>query len=780
CGTCHNPHDYEQSTDPDTGTTADNLKLIRNTISPDRVPGVQNPVVFQSPAHFAFDTEPYVGICQACHTQTNHHTNDDAADHAHQTGSDCTACHAHDDGLGLSGAACDACHGNPPTLSTPGGPNGMVDYPAPTGSLSAGAHSIHAGVSGYRFGCDTCHYGGMPDSAVSDNNLVQIGFDIFGRDASGTGYDGQSLDAPYDYEATNNTAVGTGATLTCTNIYCHGALADGTVWGAGGSTAPQWDGTASCGDCHAATSAAPPQSGSHAVHAGDTGLDLVCETCHAGYPATHVNNSANVSFAADPLLAGASYSGTPAMLDAYGDCSSLYCHSSVQNSTGTAGPASFATASWGGPSLDCDSCHGNPPSTGNHLSHLDNTGHGSTITFECTTCHALDSHGNYSIDVLGSQGYTHGGTPGNGFGMCATACHTGAIWGGTTLYCIDCHGSNEGEPPPPGQTAPTVVPEPSIISATPATVTLEWSAVAPSMGWQTQYYVEVSVNADYSSPVHTSGWITATSRTVTLDTSHTWFWRVRARDAARPGIISSWATNSFSITIDNTPLAPVLTAEPNYNSAGAAATVTLQWSAVACPDSDPTEYYVEVDQVSNFTSPDFASGYISGTSWSFQALPEKTYYWRVKARDAVHTAYESGWSYTDSFFDTYIASGSCPFLFVWDGQSFKFQTDLYGPGKLAAKSSRGYFTPNPNDYYVLATTPAEAGGQYRMRLVEERFETDYLDELKLFVMDVPPDRLVYADKPGFGETFGGFQGVLHTVARNLPAPLSVTHINTGA
>jgi hypothetical protein len=123
--------------------------------------------------------------------------------------------------------------------------------------------------------------------------------------------------------------------------------------------------------------------------------------------------------------------------------------------------------------------------------------------------------------------------------------------------------------------------------------------------------------------------------------------------------------------------------------------------------------------------------------------------------------------------------GSCPVLYVWDGEQFEFGTDLNGPGKLATKSSAGYFRPNPHDYYVLGVDPVETRGHYEMRLVEERFEVDYLDTLKLYAVDVPDDRDVYAEKPSFSTPFEGLEHVLHTVDTNLSPPVSATLVNTG-
>ena len=203
---------------------------------------------------------------------------------------------------------------------------------------------------------------------------------------------------------------------------------------------------------------------------------------------------------------------------------------------------------------------------------------------------------------------------------------------------------------------------------------------------------------------------------------------------------------------------------------------TLEWNPVSF--SDPVEYFVEVDDQESFASPNFTSGWISATSWSFTPEYYIPYWWRVKTRNAGDISKESGWSFVD-LFRVWSPSGSCPFLYVWDGEQFVFQSDMYGPGKLGTLSSRGYLKPNPHDYYILETNPVEKDGQYQMRLVEERFETDYMDELKLYVIDIPMNRRVYAEKPGFGGTLDDLQDVLHTASQIIHRPREITHVNTG-
>jgi hypothetical protein len=325
-----------------------------------------------------------------------------------------------------------------------------------------------------------------------------------------------------------------------------------------------------------------------------------------------------------------------------------------------------------------------------------------------------------------------------------------------------------------------VVPEENIEAAGPAEIVLEWNPVPPSAGWETEYYAVVSGAQDFNSqsPHYIFNWSTAIQWTVTLDTSRAWHWIVKARDVARPGIVSGYsATDSFHISIPGTPVAPVLIPEPGSTpTIVPIPPVILEWLPVSFPD--PVEYYVEVDTHSLFSSPDFTSGWVSATSWSFTPQYYAPYWWRVKARSALDPTKESAWSFVGKF-QIWDPSGSCPFLYVWDGEQFTFQTDIYGPGKLGTMSSRGYLTPNPNDYYLLETNPVEKDGQYQMRLVEERFETDYMDELKLYVIDIPMHRRIYAEKPGFGGTLGDLQDVLHTASQIIHRPQEITHVNTG-
>ncbi|RJR15265.1 MAG: CxxxxCH/CxxCH domain-containing protein [Nitrospiraceae bacterium] len=644
-------------------------KLIESTI---RTPSSGNRTArfFNNtgPKSFADGDGTYDGICEVCHTQTVYHRNNASGNHTHNEGLKCTLCHTHADGF--KGTGCDVCHGYPPVVSeATGGPHGLVNNPGVTGSAAAGAHNKH--VNDKFYPCDYCHYRSVGSGARHNDGPPQditMGFSLFGGFYNGGIYDGQAA-AGYDSSEANTTVIDPAAgSKTCSNIYCHGELPDGSKWGNGINTTPVWDGVVSCGDCHLATNANPPVLGSHKKHTGGTApdLDLTCTLCHSGYADRHADSQVHVAFAADSRVSGGSYSGTAAMFDSYGQCSNISCHSNVQNNTGTGGPTSYANPVWGSGALACNSCHGYPPNTGTHLKHMNSDHHAeSWLPMTCNTCHYGSTHANGSIEVASNSGwvtnfsYTSSGAPGNGYGFCAGACHSGAVWNGPAIYCIDCHGVGPGYPEPAAQTAPVIIPEPDVTSTTDMSVVLQWYP-APSVTGPpsfTEYYVEVDDDPAYTSPNYNSGWIASTGWTVIVETAATWHWRVKARDAVRTlsQFSSAWVMDSFAVISPGSPPAVSLIPEPDYNSGGGPVNITLQWSAVTDPEGDPVQYNVQVSYQSNFTSTVFTSGWISGTSYTFSTSCTGMY-WRVRARDAISGAV-SPWSSVDFFWDIFDCYG---------------------------------------------------------------------------------------------------------------------------
>ncbi len=412
-------------------------------------------------------------VCEVCHSTTKYHryATSGQTSTTHYNAQDCTKCHSHNVGFD---PVCNSCHGIPPTVTSTGGPYGLADDPAPTGSSTIGSHQKHALNLGYS--CTKCHNG--YDTTMGEAQpKIDIGFSMFGKNGTGTIYGGDT-EVTYTYRARNNTTVLMNDTRACSNLYCHGStLTRGT------NTTPQWTaiGSVICGSCHGTTAATTPNSGGHDRHAGTAGggIGLSCADCHGGTVNGHMNgsvawvlNKRNVRFGDLAAYKGVfnGSTGTTAPSSSYGSCSNVYCHSSVQGNGGIGDPATHGTPTWGGGALTCaTNCHGDLPATGSHGKHVGSMGYG-----DCTTyCHTNGgdesaAHANGTINVTinkaaygSGANYSQGNNPPQtgGYGTCsAVYCHgsyaggnsLAPTWGGGAVACGACHKATVADPPVTG------------------------------------------------------------------------------------------------------------------------------------------------------------------------------------------------------------------------------------------------------------------------------------------------------------------------------------------
>lgn len=406
------------------------------------------------------------GVCQVCHTQTTAWRTDGTLSgvgvHSGLNGANCIGCHKHEEGFK---ADCAGCHGFPPINATAGGPNGLVNNPAPTGSTTAGKHNTHVNTIG--IDCTVCHYnskGAGPTHNDGTFQAVTMGFYLFNGAVQGGSYDGQ---IGVDYNSTTTTP----PTITppptgagqCSNIYCHstGQGANGAALAGGDYKTPVWTGTVVCGDCHRSDGVQGTgtimTSGSHLRHVDTLTHHKACTECHYGAgsgTSKHVNNVIDNAFSADPFGGSPTYSQSPNTPgNGYGSCSTVYCHSIGQRDGGLAlvpGTSDYKTPTWGGNAL-CGSCHAINIASGSHTLHLNVPG------YDCLNCHdnagsGTDKHANRNIDIefsgaAGTGTYSQSPNPaGNGYGTCSTLyCH-GTLspqWGANTATttCEKCHGS---------------------------------------------------------------------------------------------------------------------------------------------------------------------------------------------------------------------------------------------------------------------------------------------------------------------------------------------------
>ncbi len=92
-----------------------------------------------------------------------------------------------------------------------------------------------------------------------------------------------------------------------------------------------------------------------------------------------------------------------------------------------------------------------------------------------------------------------------------------------------------------------------------------------------------------------------------------------------------------------------------------------------------------------------------------------------------------------------LPSGSCPYLYVWDGHEFKFLTDILGAAPLGLPVAKShYIEADPEEFLALGGEEKflPRAGEYEIRITEELREVLYLDEASLVAVDHPAGTLV--------------------------------------
>lgn len=367
------------------------------------------------------------------------------------------------------GVACGACHVVP---TSPGHSNGVVEVAfsgvalaqgaAPTFSggqvgtcsgvychgatLNAGGKLPQPSWSGGPLACDACHGAPPPNhdpsstscsvchpGTVKPDGTIDVAGGLHANgtvEASGGHPAGWADPTQHGYAAKTGLA-------TCKA--CHGQDLDGV-----GGTGP------SCAGCHAAAGyaswqsnctfchgtqvttytaaslvqAAPPKGtrgetlassravGAHQRHlsGGTVGPAVACSECHV-VPAdlSHLDGSASITFGPTATAQGAKpvWSGAT--------CASTYCHG------GTLAGGSNTAPSWtaGSTQTTCGSCHGLPPSTGQHAEHAGRS---------CGDCHP-----GYTATSVDPATHVDGVRE---VGNDVTS------WNPTTRQCVGCHGAD--------------------------------------------------------------------------------------------------------------------------------------------------------------------------------------------------------------------------------------------------------------------------------------------------------------------------------------------------
>jgi Flp pilus assembly protein TadD len=97
-------------------------------------------------------------------------------------------------------------------------------------------------------------------------------------------------------------------------------------------------------------------------------------------------------------------------------------------------------------------------------------------------------------------------------------------------------------------------------------------------------------------------------------------------------------------------------------------------------------------------------------------------------------------------FELVMPTGSCPYLYAWDGEKYCFVTDLLGAAPIGLPMAPGrYIEADPEELAWVGneTNFKPRDGHYELQVTEELREILYLDVAKLVVVDHPPGTEVH-------------------------------------
>ncbi|GBE30849.1 MAG TPA: CxxxxCH/CxxCH domain-containing protein [Bacteroidetes bacterium] len=204
CEDCHNPHMHQSQ--------FSQYYLDETIITPN---SGNRRMAFNDSTDFIHGAvgyyQPYDGVCETCHTQTNYHRNNASGDHDHNVGTNCIECHTHENGFIGS---CDSCHDSPPQTGAH-----LAHFDGDTELAAYGETDNISTTDSYIFSCGTCH----PISGdMHQNGTVNI--ELYSLDSPAGSLKSLNPDSagyapgPEVFQD----AHGIDYTLgTCSNVYCH-------------------------------------------------------------------------------------------------------------------------------------------------------------------------------------------------------------------------------------------------------------------------------------------------------------------------------------------------------------------------------------------------------------------------------------------------------------------------------------------------------------------------------------------------------------------------------
>lgn len=172
-------------------------------------------------------------------------------------------------------------------------------------------------------------------------------------------------------------------------------------------------------------------------------------------------------------------------------------------------------------------------------------------------------------------------------------------------------------------------------TTTPLTFTLNWNASAGATAYEYCY----DTTNDNACTVWRSNGVSTSKSLIGLIRGRTYYWHVRARNADGVTYSNGSPTAFWSFKVASLPAAPAL-ASPAANTVTPDTTPAFTWNSSA----NGNTYEVQIDDAATFSSPIVQSRHagVGVLNYTATVLPEKVYYWRVRAYNVSNEA--GAWS----------------------------------------------------------------------------------------------------------------------------------------
>ena len=122
-----------------------------------------------------------------------------------------------------------------------------------------------------------------------------------------------------------------------------------------------------------------------------------------------------------------------------------------------------------------------------------------------------------------------------------------------------------------------------------------------------------------------------------------------------------------------------------------------------------------------------------------------------------------------------ILKGSCPFLYVYDGEKYQFVTDLLWRAPLGLVTAMGFVAPDETrDFIKISASQIQPkSGKYSIQITEELWETAYFDMVKLIAVDHPVNTDIFVNEQYTPPPFSEFK--IYGVSEKLYPKSAVNH-----